>query len=75
MEIQKALQILATFALLLLPAPAFAQNKFDGNWTTHMACEEATKGTGERNEGAGVLGRRCTFEFEKQPDTPPAAEH
>jgi hypothetical protein len=32
-----------------------------------------TKGTGTRNEGAGVLGRPCTFEFVKQPDTPAAA--
>jgi hypothetical protein len=31
------------------------------------------KGTGTRDEGAGVLGRNCTFEFEKQPDTPPAS--
>lgn len=34
---------------------------------------DATKGTGTRNEGAGILGRPCTFEFVKQPDTPPAA--
>ncbi len=32
-----------------------------------------TKGTGTRDEGAGILGRPCTFEFVKQPDTPPAA--
>jgi hypothetical protein len=32
-----------------------------------------TKGTGTRDEGAGVLGRPCTFDFTKQPDTPPAA--
>jgi hypothetical protein len=32
-----------------------------------------SKGTGTRNEGAGILGRPCTFEFVKQPDTPPAA--
>lgn len=32
-----------------------------------------TKGTGTRNEGAGILGRPCTFEFVKQPDTPSAA--
>lgn len=34
-----------------------------------------TKGTGTRNEGAGILGRPCTFEFVKQPDAPaPAAQ-
>jgi len=27
-----------------------------------------TKGTGNREAGAGVLGRDCTFEFDKQPD-------
>ena len=31
------------------------------------------KGTGKREEGAGVLGRACSFDFTKQPDTPPAA--
>jgi hypothetical protein len=31
------------------------------------------KGTGSRDEGAGVLGRSCTFEFTKQPPTPPAS--
>jgi len=32
---------------------------------------EDTKGTGTRNEGAGVLGRPCTFEFVKQPAAAP----
>ncbi|HLY41944.1 MAG TPA: hypothetical protein VKR52_12075 [Terracidiphilus sp.] len=27
-----------------------------------------TKGTGSRDEGAGILGRACTFEFDKQTD-------
>jgi hypothetical protein len=31
-----------------------------------------TKGTGSRDEGVGILGRNCTFEFDKQPDTPAA---
>jgi hypothetical protein len=31
-----------------------------------------TKGTGTRDEGAGILGRNCTFDFTKAPDTPPA---
>jgi hypothetical protein len=33
------------------------------------------KGSGTRDEGAGILGRNCTFDFTKQPDTPPASEH
>jgi hypothetical protein len=32
---------------------------------------EDTKGTGTRNEGAGILGRSCTFEFVKQPPAAP----
>ena len=32
---------------------------------------EDTKGTGTRNEGAGILGRSCTFEFVKQPAAGP----
>jgi hypothetical protein len=31
------------------------------------------KGTGSRDEGAGILGRSCTFEFDKQADNAPAA--
>jgi hypothetical protein len=31
------------------------------------------KGTGTRDEGAGILGRACTFEFVKQPDAPPTS--
>lgn len=37
-----------------------------------MAQFTDTKGTGKRNEGAGILGRPCTFDFEKLPDTPPS---
>jgi hypothetical protein len=34
-----------------------------------------TSGTGKRDEGAGILGRPCSFEFTKQtgPDTTPPA--
>lgn len=32
-----------------------------------------TAGTGKRDEGAGILGRPCTFEFTKQTQTAPAA--
>ena len=31
-----------------------------------------TKGTGSRDEGVGILGRPCTFEFDKQTDATPA---
>lgn len=31
-----------------------------------------TKGSGTRDEGAGILGRSCTFEFDKQADAAPA---
>ena len=31
-----------------------------------------TTGTGKRDEGAGILGRPCSFEFTKQTDTPAA---
>lgn len=161
METRKAVGLFAVGVLILMPGAMFAGNKYDGNWTTTMACEqhgetaaykwtfpsvikdgvyhgqhgqqggpgylvvdgkiaddgsaklvakgtveqnnahgifatkgnnygydikaqfEATKGTGKRNEGAGILGRPCTFDFEKQADagtqpdgasaTPPAA--
>ena len=37
---------------------------------------DEAKGTGTRDEGAGILGRSCTFEFVKQQpgsaDSPPA---
>jgi len=32
-----------------------------------------TEGTGSRNEGLGIVGRACTFEFVKQPATGQAA--
>ncbi len=31
-----------------------------------------TSGTGKRDEGAGILGRPCTFDFTKQTDQPAA---
>jgi hypothetical protein len=34
---------------------------------------EDTKGTGTRDQGAGILGRSCTFEFVKQTDAASAA--
>jgi hypothetical protein len=34
---------------------------------------EETKGTGTRDEGAGILGRPCAFEFVKQTDQKPDA--
>jgi hypothetical protein len=152
MELRKAVWLVALCALMLFPIASLAGGSFDGNWTTHLACEAHggmegykwefpsvikdnnfhgqhsepgepgylvidgkiaddgnakltakgtvshsnahgvfamkgnnynytiqaqftdTKGTGKRNEGAGVLGRPCSFEFTKQPDTPPAAQ-
>jgi hypothetical protein len=35
---------------------------------------EDAKGTGTRDEGAGIPGRPCTFEFVKQPDATPAPD-
>ena len=34
-----------------------------------------TEGTGTRDEGLGIVGRPCTFEFAKQQATNPAGEH
>lgn len=154
MQIRKAIQLAVVGAVMLLPGASIAGGKFDGNWTTHLACEahgetpaykwefpsvikdgnfhgqhgeeggpgylvidgkiaddgsaklaakgtvtqnhahgvfamkgnnysynikgqfEDTKGTGTRDEGAGILGRSCTFEFDKQqtnsPESAPA---
>jgi hypothetical protein len=53
--------------------------KGDNYGYTIKAQFEDTKGTGSRDEGAGILGRACTFEFAKQPDTTsapsPTAQH
>jgi hypothetical protein len=150
-KMARAARVAFVCAVLLLPGAAVAGGKYDGNWTTHLACEahgetpaykwefpstvkdgvfhgqhgeeggpgylvidgkiaddgnakltakgtvshnhahgvfamkgnnydynikaqfEETKGTGTRDEGAGILGRPCTFEFAKQPDATPAA--
>ena len=34
-----------------------------------------TEGTGTRDEGLGVIGRPCTFEFSKQQSTSPLGGH
>jgi hypothetical protein len=34
-----------------------------------------TEGTGTRDEGLGIVGRPCTFEFVKRPATNQAGEH
>ena len=46
-------------------------NKYDYNIEAKFT---DTSGTGKRDEGAGILGRPCTFQFTKQTDTgaPPA---
>jgi hypothetical protein len=152
MQIRKTVRFAVVCSVLLLPGASIAGGKFDGNWTTHLACEahgetpaykwefpsvikdgnfhgqhgeeggpgylviegkiaddgsaklaakgtvtqnhahgvfamkgnnysynikaqfEDAKGTGTRDEGAGILGRPCTFEFVKQPDAPPAPD-
>ena len=152
MEMRKAVWLVVASSVMLLPVASVAGGRFDGNWTTHLACEAHgetpaykfvfpttikddnfhgqhgeeggpgylviegkiaddgsaklsakgtvshsqahgifamkgnncsytikaeftdTKGTGTRNEGAGVLGRPCSFEFTKQPDTPPTPQ-
>lgn len=48
-------------------------NKYDYNIEARFT---ATSGTGKRDEGAGILGRPCTFEFTKQTgaaEPPPAS--
>jgi hypothetical protein len=150
MQMRNAIRIAVISAVMLLPGAVVAGGKYDGNWTTHLACEAhgetpaykfefpatikdnvvhgqhgeeggsgylvidgtiaddgsaklkakgtvshshahgvfamkgnnydynikaqftETKGTGTREEGAGILGRPCTFEFDKQTDAPPA---
>jgi hypothetical protein len=159
-QMRVTIRMAVASALLLLPGASTAGTRYDGDWTTHMACEahgetpaykfefpstikdgvfhgqhgeeggpgylvidgkiaddgsakleakghvsqnhahgvfamkgnsysynikahfEETKGTGTRDEGAGILGRPCTFEFVKQAaaatpppsqDAPPAA--
>jgi len=49
-------------------------NKYDYNIEAKFT---DTTGTGTRDEGAGILGRPCSFQFTKQTDagaTPPAAQ-
>jgi hypothetical protein len=150
LDIAKAFRVALICAVLLFPGAAVAGGKYDGNWTTHLACEahgetpaykfefpstikdgifhgqhgeeggpgylvidgkiaddgsaklkaqgtvshthargvfaakgnnydynikaqfEETKGSGTREEGAGILGRPCTFEFVKHTDAAPA---
>jgi hypothetical protein len=49
---------------------ALKGNNYDYNIKAQF---EEIKGTGTRDESAGILGRRCTFEFVKQADASPAA--
>ncbi len=44
-------------------------NKYDYNIEAKFT---DTTGTGKRDEGAGILGRPCSFEFTKQAGTPAA---
>jgi hypothetical protein len=152
MQMWKAVRLVVVCTAMLLPAAALAGGKYDGDWTTHLACEahgetpaykwefpstikdsnfhgqhgeeggpgylviegkiaddgsakltakgkvvenhahgvfalkgnnydydikaqfDATRGAGSRDEGAGILGRSCTFEFVKQAGAAPAAD-
>ena len=42
-------------------------NKYDYNIEARFS---DTSGTGKRDEGAGILGRPCTFDFARQPAAP-----
>ena len=44
-------------------------NKYDYNIEAKFT---DTMGTGQRDKGAGILGRPCSFQFTKQTDTPAA---
>jgi hypothetical protein len=39
MELRKVVRPLAVCALMIFPAALIAGGKYDGNWTTSMACE------------------------------------
>jgi len=149
-EMRRAVLLAGVCGLMLLPGASVAGGRYDGNWTTNLACDahgetpaykwefpstikdnnfygmhgeqggpgylviegkiaddgsakltakgtvseshahgifalkgnnygynikaqfSDTTGTGTRDEGAGILGRPCTFQFTKQPDTAPA---
>ena len=47
----------------------FAHKGEEYNWDVRAQFKD-TDGTGARNEGLGIVGRACTFEFHKQMDTP-----
>jgi len=44
-------------------------NNYSYNIKAHF---DEAKGSGTRDEGAGILGRSCTFDFEKQTEGAPA---
>lgn len=49
----------------------FAHKGEDYNYDVKAQFKD-TEGTGTRNEGLGIVGRPCVFEFKKQTNTPPA---
>ena len=49
----------------------FAMNGNNYSYNIKAQFDE-TKGTGTRDEGAGILGRPCSFEFVKQTDAAPS---
>ncbi len=52
----------------------FAHKGEEYTWDVKAQFKE-TEGTGLRNEGLGIVGRPCTFEFVKQQPTNPASGH
>ena len=49
----------------------FAMKGDNYSYTIKAKFDDA-KGSGTRDEGAGILGRPCTFDFEKRADSAPA---
>ncbi len=52
----------------------FARKGEDYSYNIKAQFQE-TEGTGTRDEGLGIVGRPCTFEFTKQPATTAAGDH
>jgi hypothetical protein len=60
----------------IIGSKKYARGVFNGtgdsyNWEVKAQFKD-TEGSGMRNEGLGIVGRPCTFEFVKQQDVPSA---
>ncbi len=53
---------------------AFAHQGEDYSYNIKAQLKE-TEGTGTRDEGLGIIGRPCTFEFTKEESVTPAGAH